>query len=41
MSGLLSKATAAEDATKSEPVEEEAKSDAGLLGCQHSAKRGT
>ena len=31
MSGLLSKATAAEDATKSEPVEEEAKSDAGLL----------
>lgn len=32
MSGLLSKATAAEDATKSEPVEEEAKSDAGLLG---------
>ena len=31
MSGLLSKATAAEDASKSEPVEEEAKSDAGLL----------
>ena len=31
MSGLLSKATAAEEATEPEPVEEESKADAGLL----------
>ena len=40
MSGLLSKATAAEEATQSEPVEEEKKSDGGLLAAADSSSGG-
>ena len=40
MSGLLSKATAAEEATQPEPVEQEVKAEAGLLGAGNSSDDG-
>ncbi|MGB1437567.1 MAG: hypothetical protein ACPG7Q_05390, partial [Candidatus Poseidoniaceae archaeon] len=40
MSGLLSKATAAEEATQPEPVEQEVKAEAGLLAAGNSSDDG-